>query len=100
MASGRLLNWSGSLLYAHSLVGCVWEPFSVSYLRYHHNSLLIDLYLGWSSPALPSMESNSSTPHINASETEDQKQTKTWIGSSTNLGALAGALLGGISNYL
>ncbi|XP_054158979.1 facilitated trehalose transporter Tret1-2 homolog [Oppia nitens] len=47
--------------------------------------------LGWSAPGLPSLSKSGSEPQL----TDENLDTKTWIGSSMTLGALVGGLLGG-----
>ena len=49
---------------------------------------------GWSSPGLPSMGNNGSEPYLG--DSEEDENNKSWIGSSTTLGALVGGLLAGI----
>jgi len=47
--------------------------------------------LGWTAPAFADMERTDSEPRL----TDDDKDIKTWIGSSMTLGALVGALSSG-----
>jgi hypothetical protein len=47
--------------------------------------------LGWTAPAFEDMERDDSEPQL----TDDNKDIKTWIGSSMTLGALIGALSSG-----
>ena len=72
-----------------------WVLFSVSF------SLQIQQFFndcvnfeGWTSPGLPSMGNSGSQPHL--VDSEEDEFVKSWIGSSTTLGALAGGLLAGL----
>jgi hypothetical protein len=50
--------------------------------------------LGWTAPAFEDMERDDSEPQL-TDENPDNKDLKTWIGSSMTLGALVGALSSG-----
>lgn len=49
--------------------------------------------LGWTSSAFESMRENTSVPQL--LDSEDDKSSRTWIGSSMTLGALVGAIISG-----
>lgn len=54
--------------------------------------------MGWTAPAFDSMRSNESVPQYLDSESD--KDTLSWIGSSVTLGALVGALVSGIKSII
>ncbi|XP_054158960.1 facilitated trehalose transporter Tret1-2 homolog [Oppia nitens] len=58
-------------------------------------SLLLGCALGWSGPALADMARPDSRPHLTNDSDEDRNQ-KSWIGSSMTLGALVGSIIGGL----
>ena len=54
--------------------------------------------LGWTAPAFDTMSHEGSEPRLQ--DSADDKNSKTWIGSSMTLGALVGALISGNLIYL
>ena len=54
--------------------------------------------LGWTGSAFDSMRDENSVPRL--LDSDENKEAKTWIGSSMTLGALVGAMISGLFTIL